>query len=68
MPLYRFHLDSQAKIVADTTHETPAKLAEAGHRDGFISGTITAGEPKSDFVGPTSIAIPFQHIELIEML
>jgi hypothetical protein len=68
MPIYRFHLDSQVKIVADSNQENPAQLAQAGQRDGFISATITTGEPKSEFLAPTQVAIPFQHIELIEKL
>lgn len=43
MPMYRYHLDSQVKVVADSIQENPATLAEAGQRDGFISATITTG-------------------------
>jgi hypothetical protein len=68
MPLYRFHLDSQAKVVADAVQETPSELAKAGHRDGFIAATITRAEPKGEVAAPTRVAIPFQHIELIELL
>ena len=62
MPLYRLHLDSQAKVVADAVQETPGELAKGGHRDGFIAATITTGEPEDEFVAPTRVAKPFQQI------
>lgn len=68
MPLYRFHLVSQAKVIADAEQESPAKLAQDGHHASFISATVTAGDATDDFTAPTRVAIPFQHIELIEML
>jgi len=68
MPLYRIHLDSKEKVVADAVYETPADLAHAGHRDGFVTATVTTGEPQTAFLAPTRVAIPFQHIEMIELL